>query len=310
MRALVTGACGFVGRHLVDHLCAAGDEVRGTVLPSLINRSYPVPVVPLDVTDAAACRRVIEEYRPEVVYHLAGMAFAPEAEEDVNRTLVVNVGATINIFKACHEIGHGATVLLVSSADMYGRVEPEDLPLDESSAVRPATSYGLSKLMAELVPGRYTQFGRVRSVIARPFNHIGPGQNERFVTSNFAKQLALIAAGRAAPVLQVGNLEARRDFSDVRDVVAGYRLAALKGEGLYTFCSGRAVSIRSLLDQLIERAGVTVEVTTDPARLRPAETPEIVGSYAKAERELGWRPSVSLEQSLSDIYAAWCTAVG
>jgi GDP-4-dehydro-6-deoxy-D-mannose reductase len=120
----------------------------------------------------------------------------------------------------------------------------------------------------------------------------------------------LIAAGRAAPVLQVGNLEARRDFSDVRDVVAGYRLAALKGEGLYTFCSGRAVSIRSLLDQLIERAGVTVEVTTDPARLRPAETPEIVGSYAKAERELGWRPSVSLEQSLSDIYAAWCTAVG
>jgi len=280
------------------------------VLPSLADREYPVPVLPLDVTDAAACRRVVENFKPEVVYHLAGMAFAPEAEEDLNRTLVVNVGATLNIFKACHDSGHGATVLLVSSADMYGRVDAKDLPLDERSPVRPATSYGLSKLMAELVPGRYTQFGRVRSVIARPFNHIGPGQNERFVTSNFARQLALIAAGKAPAVMQVGNLEARRDFSDVRDIVDGYRLAALKGEGLYTFCSGRAVSIRSLLDRLIDLAGIAVDVATDPARLRPAETPEIVGSYAKAERELGWRPTISLERSLGDIYATWRTVVG
>lgn len=309
MRVLVTGACGFVGGHLIEHLRGCGDAVRGTVLPTLAHRTFPCPVEPLDVTDGAECHRIIAAWKPDIVYHLAGMAFAPEAEEDLNRTLAINVGGVMNVFKACHDVGHGATVLLVSSSDMYGRVSPEQLPLDESSPVRPATSYGLSKLMAELVPGRFTQFGRVRGVIARPFNHIGPGQNERFVVSNFARQVALIAAGKAPPVMYVGNLDARRDFSDVRDIVRGYRLAALKGEGLYTFCRGTAVSIRSLLDELVRLAGVDVRIEIDPARLRPAETPEIVGSYAHAERELGWRPMIPLAQSLADIYAAWRHAV-
>lgn len=305
MRALVTGACGFVGGYLIPHLCAAGDEVLGTVLPEAAGRTYPYPTVALDVTDSVAVFETIYNFKPDIIYHLAGMAFVPEAEENFVRALTINVGAVSHIFRACHLLDNKATVVVVSSADMYGRIQPADLPLTEETPIRPASNYGLSKAMAELVPERYTQFGQVRAVIARPFNHIGPGQNERFVASNFARQLALIGAGKTAPVLRVGDLEARRDFSDVRDVVAGYRLAGIKGNGLYTFCSGRAVSIRTLLDTLITVSGVSVTVEIDPARLRQVETPEIYGSYAKAERELGWRPTISLEQSLRDIYERW-----
>lgn len=309
MRALVTGACGFVGSYLIPHLQTVGDEVLGTVLPEAAGRSYPYPIVPLDVTDSVAVFETIYNFKPDVIYHLAGMAFVPEAEENFVRALTINVGAVSHIFRACHLLDNKARVVVVSSADMYGRIRPEDLPLTEETPVRPASNYGLSKAMAELVPARYTQFGQVHAVIARPFNHIGPGQNERFVASSFARQLALIAAGKAAPVLRVGDLDARRDFSDVRDIVAGYRLAALKGSGLYTFCSGQAVSIRTILDTLIRVSGLTVSVEVDPNRLRQIETPEIYGSYAKAERELGWRPTISLEESLSDIYAAWRAAV-
>lgn len=305
MRALVTGACGFVGGYLVPHLQASGDEVLGTVLPEAAARTYPFPVVPLDVTDSVAVFETIYSFKPDVIYHLAGMAFVPEAEENFVRALNINVGAVSHIFRACHLLDNKAKVLVVSSADMYGRIRPEDLPLTEETPVRPASNYGLSKAMAELVPERYTQFGQVQAVIARPFNHIGPGQNDRFVASNFARQLALIALGKAPPVLRVGDLGARRDFSDVRDIVAGYRLAATKGRGLYTFCSGRAVSIRTILDTLIQVSGVAVSVEIDPERLRQVETPEIYGSYAKAERELGWRPTISLEESLRDIYTKW-----
>lgn len=305
MRALVTGACGFVGGYLVRRLVESGDAVVGTTLPGLPARTYACETMPLDVTDPEACRRAVREIAPDVVYHLAGMAFVPEAESDFARALAINVGGPDNIIRACVESGRPATVLVVSSADLYGRIAAADLPLSETTIIRPANNYGLTKALAELVPARYAAASQVRTVIARPFNHIGPGQNERFVTSNFARQIALIAAGKAEPILRVGNLDARRDFTDVRDIVAGYQLAALKGRGTYAFCSGAAVSIRSILEKLISIAGVEVTIELDPARLRPSDTPELYGSFAKAERELGWRPKMTLDQTLADIYAAW-----
>jgi GDP-4-dehydro-6-deoxy-D-mannose reductase len=305
VRALVTGACGFAGSYLLRHLMAAGDEVLGTVVPSALGRQFSFPVAPLDVTDPVAVAETIADFKPDTIFHLAGMAFVPEAEENFAGALAVNVGSVNNVFRGCHLLGSAATILIVSSADMYGRIRAEDLPLTEETPLRPVNNYGLSKAMAELIPQRYTQFGQIKAVVARPFNHIGPGQNERFVASSFARQLALIAAGKAAPVLRVGELGSRRDFSDVRDVVAGYRLAAARGQGVYTFCSGQAVSIRTLLDTLIEIAGIRVTVEIDRARLRHVDIPEIYGSYAKAERDLGWRPSYSLEQTLKDIYTAW-----
>lgn len=307
MRALITGACGFVGGHLVKHLMENGDEVLGTVFPGPNGelRRHPFTALPLDVRDAEACARIIAEYRPEVIYHLAGMAFVPESESDFGRTLLTNVGGVDNLYRVCHFLQADIRVVLVSSGEVYGKVSAECLPVNEDVPIAPANNYSLSKAMSELVAQRYARQGHVASVILRPFNHVGPGQDSRFVASNFARQLALIALGRAPARIEVGNLDARRDFSDVRDIVRAYRLAAERGSGIYNLGSGQAVAIRELLNSLLEIAGLEVQVVKDPARMRPSEVPVFYTSYTKAERELGWQPKIELRQTLEDIYRYW-----
>ena len=304
MRTLITGACGFVGGYLARHLQAQGDEVLGTVYSS-DDRVFPFKTQRVDITSPEECSKVILTYRPEVVYHLAGIAFVPEAEDNFIRAISVNVGGVNNIFRACHLLELKTTVVLISSAEVYGRIKPTDLPITEETPINPANNYSLSKRMAELVAPRYEQFGYVRSVVMRPFNHIGPGQDNRFVASSFAYQLARIAQGKQDPVIQVGNLEAKRDFLDVRDVVRAYRLAAEKGRGVYNLASGNAIPIQEILDLLIKISGLNVRVERDPARMRAAEVPEVRGSYEKAKRELGWTPQHSMAETLQQIYAYW-----
>lgn len=304
MRALVTGACGFVGRYLCEHLVAYGDEVLGLVYVEEAEGS-PFKTAKLDISDAGACSSVISAFKPEVIYHLAGISFVPEAEGNFDNTLRVNVGGTNNIYRTCHLLQTGIKVVFVSSAEVYGRVEPADLPIKENQPVRPANNYSLSKAMAELVAKRYEQYGQLKSAIMRPFNHIGPGQNNRFVASSFAYQLASIARGRAAPCLKVGNLAVRRDFSDVRDIVRAYRLAGIKGSGVYNLGSGVSVSIQRILDRLIEIAGIEVSVEVDQSKLRGAEVQEIYGSFDRARGELEWMPEHSLDSTLADIYRYW-----
>jgi len=313
MRALVTGAGGFVGRHLVCHLAECGDEVLGVDLQNprnLVEGLSPelqksVSSITLDISDFEKCSRVISEFKPDIIYHLAGIAFVPEAENNFDRALLVNVGGTNNIIRTCHLLQLGTTIVYISSAEVYGKISQEDLPLSEELQLKPANNYSLSKLMGELVAERYDRFGYVRTVIARPFNHIGPYQNDRFVVSSFAHQLARIAKGKSEPVIRVGNLEARRDFSDVRDIVRAYRLMALKGTGVYNLCSGSPHSIQFVLDTLLEISGLKVEILTDPARMRPAEVPELFGSYARAEKELGWKPEYDIKKTLNDVYDYW-----
>lgn len=304
MRALVTGANGFVGRHLIDHLLEAGDEVVGTYLAAgpAAPSNPRCEFVTLDVNDSDGMVSVLKRCRPEVVYHLAGMAFVPDAEASFDRVVDVNVCGTANIFRNCHLLDLGATVVCISSAEVYGKVLPTELPIKESSSLKPATNYGLSKLMAELVSERYDRQGTVRAVIARPFNHIGAGQDPRFVAPSFALQLANLSRSDGAKAIQVGNLDARRDFSDVRDIVRGYRLAALKGRGVFNFGSGRSYAIRELLDLLIAECGIPVEVHFDPTRMRAAEVPNLYGSFEKAKIELGWEPRYSIKESLAWVY--------
>jgi len=314
MRALVTGACGFVGGHLVRHLLEKGDQVLGTVFPpselsaGQQERRFSFPHAVLDVSDAEACARCIAEYKPQVIYHLAGIAFVPEAEADFPRTLLVNVAAIDNIFRVCHLLENGTKVVLISSGEVYGKVRAADLPVTESTPIAPTNNYSLSKAMGELVAQRYARQGQSEVVILRPFNHIGPGQNNRFVASSFAWQLARMARGKQELCLQVGNLEARRDFSDVRDIVRAYRLAALNGHGVYNLGSGKAVSIREILHLLLEISGLDVRLKPDPARMRPSEVPEIYTSLDKARRELGWQPQIELRRTLSDVYHYWLQA--
>ena len=307
MRALVTGASGFVGTHLVRHLLEEGDHVLGTYIPIMGQEPFArvegCEYTRCDISDYEAVAKIVSAFRPDAVYHLAGLAFVPEAEENFNRTLLINVGGVSNVVRACHVLQLGTTMLFVSSAEVYGRFTGNDLPLTEESAVWPLSNYSLSKLMGEMVLQRYAHFGYVRPLIIRPLNHIGPGQDERFVVASFARQLSRIARKEAPPSIHVGNLEVQRDFTDVRDVVRAYRLAVLRGTGLYNLCSGKPTPVRTMLDTLIAISGLDVEVVQDSGRMRPSDTPIVYGSYEKARREFGWEPQYTLEQTLRDTYA-------
>jgi GDP-4-dehydro-6-deoxy-D-mannose reductase len=248
---------------------------------------------------------LLQRVEPDVVYHLAGIAFVPEAESNFDKTLQVNVGGTAHIARYCSLLESKPALLFISSAEVYGHVQPHELPTREENPLRPANNYSLSKRMAELVVERYGRQGGFRYAIARPFNHIGPRQDPRFVTSNFALQLARVARGLTPPVLEVGNLEARRDFSDVRDIVRGYRRIATGHEGVFNLGSGRSVSIQEILDTLIEISGCKVKIRQDPERMRGPEVAELYGSIDRVRDVCGWTPEIPLRTSLEDIYRYW-----
>lgn len=305
MRALVTGAFGFAGLHLLRRLADCGDEILAASLENP-PAALGCPTAHIDVTSLDSCVRCVNEFKPEVIYHLAGLAFAPDADRDFNNALIVNTGGTFNILKASGDSGLNPKVIVISSSEVYGLIGAERMPLTEDLPVSPNNSYGLSKATVELVAKRFER--NLRVVTVRAFNHIGPGQRPDFVVSSFAKQLADIKLGKSAPVIRVGNLDAKRDFTDVRDIVRGYRLAAERGEGIINLCSGRAAAVQEILDTLIDLSGLKVSVERDPARMRPAEMPIVVGSYAKAKKTLGWEPEIPLERSLKDALDYWTAA--
>jgi len=307
VRTLVTGGAGFVGRHLVQVLLAAGHEVLAAGLGHAgLAGGERLRWRELDVADADACRATAEEARPEWVFHLAGLAHVATCERAPGRALEVNFGGTRRVLAACAAAAPRARVLLVSSAEVYGRVPAERLPITEEHPLRPATAYALSKACAEMEGHRASAAGS-RIVIVRPFNHIGPGQADDYVASSFARQLARIEAGAQPPVLKVGNLEAVRDLTDVRDAVAAY-LALMERApdgAIYNVTSGRATSVRQLLELLLSLCRRPVTVETDPGRLRPVDVPVFHGSSAALARDTGWRAWRELRETLADLLDYW-----
>ena len=297
MRVLVTGATGFAGRHLTATLVAAGHEPLGFGGP------HDAPPA-LDLLDADAVRAAVAGARPDAVVHLAGQAFVPPSIADPLPTLAVNATGTAHVLEAVRALGGRVRTLIVSSAEVYGRQRPERMPLDETVPLRPDNPYAASKVAVETYAAVWSRCYGLDVVIARPFNHIGPGQDARFVVPSFAHQLAGIAAG-APPQLSVGNLAAQRDFLDVRDVTAAYLALLENGRSgeVYNVCSGHAVAIQEVLRQLITIAHVPVEVRDDPARMRPSDVPLLCGDAAKLRSETGWQPAMTLAASLRDIYA-------
>jgi GDP-4-dehydro-6-deoxy-D-mannose reductase len=303
MRVLVTGASGFVGRHLLDALRAAGHETIAAGGPQ-----DSAPFVPLDLLDATSIDGVVRAAAPDAIVHLAGQAFVPQSLADPLGTLRVNAAGTASLLEAARAYRDRTKVpvrvLAISSADVYGLQRPEQMPLDEHAVAHPGNPYAASKLAAETYALAWARAFELDVFVARPFNHIGPGQDARFVVSSFARQLAEIAAGAPA-VMKVGNLEAQRDFLDVRDVCAAYVLLvanARPGE-VYNICSGRPVAIREVLRQLITIAHVPVEVRDDPERMRPSDLPILSGDATKLRTATGWEPSIALAASLRAIYA-------
>jgi GDP-4-dehydro-6-deoxy-D-mannose reductase len=303
---LVTGAAGFAGSHLVDLLARDGAGIVAWHRPG----GAPPREVPgtrweaVDLHDRDAVDAAIARTGPSTVYHCAGAAHVGRSWESTETTFATNVRATHHLLQALERAAAPARVLIPSSALVYasaGEALTEDHPLV------PASPYGLSKLAQEMLGVRTN--GPLAVTIARAFNHFGPRQDPYFVASGFARRIADIEHGRWEPQIAVGNLDARRDLTDVRDTVRAYRLILERGVPgrPYNVCSGRAIAIRDLLDRLIARARVPVEVRVDPARYRPNDTPLLLGDPRRLRDELGWTAEIPIEQTLDDLLEYWRT---
>ncbi len=312
MRLLVTGAGGFVGGHLVDFLRGEQPsvEIHGVVLP-LGGVSWRAAsgarVVEADLDDPAAAASVVEEVRPDRIVHLAGQSSVHQSWRDPGGTLRTNVLAIVHLLDAARRCGLRPDVLVVGSAEEYGAVSPGELPIRESAPLRPASPYAVSKVAQGALALLYGPSGGMRVVLTRTFHHTGPGRGEAFAESSFARQVAEIEAGLRPPVLKVGNLDAVRDFSDVRDVVRAYWMLLERGEGgtAYNVCSGRGRRIRDLLDTLLAASTARVDVQVDPARLRPSDVPAQVGDASRLRAATGWEPRIPLERTLCDLLDDW-----
>jgi GDP-4-dehydro-6-deoxy-D-mannose reductase len=305
MRALVTGASGFVGRYLIEALRAQGHETVAAGGPR-DGEGY----LPIDLADSDSLHAAFDLTQPDTVFHLAAQAFVPRSIEAPLETYQINVIGTANVLAALRAYRdrskQDVRILFVSSAEVYGPQPQENNPIDETRAPNPANPYAASKAAAEALVLAETRSFHVDAVITRAFNHIGPGQNQRFVVPALAAQLAAIAAGRES-VLYTGNLDARRDFLDVRDVVDAYVALARGGQSgeIYNVCSGTAVSIREVLGELIRIAHVPVDVRQDPARMRPSDVPLLCGRNDKVRAATGWSPRIPLRRTLQDVYASF-----
>lgn len=295
MRVLVTGADGFVGRHLVRRLMRRGDTVHAVGGPHAIEGHEP-----LDVTDAAAVGGVIERHHPEAVVHLAGQSSVAVSHADPVLTFRINSLGTVHLLDAVRRHASHARVLIVSSGEVYGRTHGR--PALETDAPAPLSPYASAKLAAEVVALQYARSG-LDVQVARPFNHIGPGQHPSFALPSFASQLRAIAAGEKPPRIQVGNLEPVRDFSHVEDVVEAYLLLLSRADSgaVTNICSGTGRSVRSLLDELIRVSGLSVSVEVDPTRFRPSDAPELIGAPERLQ-SLGWTPKRSVAEAVEEVF--------
>lgn len=322
MRYFITGIGGFAGAHLAACLLEDGHDVRGLVrerrvYPGLAEIAVRHPRFDVgglacgDVADADEMTRVIADARPDGVFHLAGIAFVPRAESDPGRALTVNAIGSRNVMAAVHRAAPASRVVVVGSADVYGAAADTGTPIEESCALRPVSTYGLSKAAADMAAFQQWWETGLAVIRARAFNHTGPGQSADFVCSDFARQVARIERGAAPPVLRVGNLQSARDFSDVRDIVRGYAVLmerGIPGEA-YNLCSGETATIAAIVDGLRAEIGVPFEVVEESARVRRREIPRVVGSAVRAHA-LGWTPGIPLRQTLHDLLGYWRTTDG
>lgn len=291
MRALITGGHGFVGRHLQAHLESLGDTVA-------------ILDLPLDITDYQAVRAAVADAQPEAIYHLAALSHVGTSWTNPSAVVDVNVAGTTNVLAAAREVVPEATVLFVSSAEVYGPRTPDEMPLREATEPRPTSPYAASKLAGEVFALQAVRGFGQRVIIARPFNHVGPGQSVSFFIPGITSRM--VAATRNATTdIAVGNLTSRRDFTDVRDVVRAYRLLVEHGVAgeIYVIASGRDVMMQDVADELRQLVNPQLVFVQDPALLRPVDVPLLRGDASKLEAATGWRPEISWSETLADIVA-------
>jgi GDP-4-dehydro-6-deoxy-D-mannose reductase len=295
MKVAVTGSSGFVGSHLVPYLRSRGDDVV------TIDRTGTPSV---DVTGAAEVREVLRAARPDAVYHLAALSHVGRSWDAPEAVFRINAVGALNVLRACIDAGV-ERVLVAGSADVYGVVGPEDLPLTEESQIRPVTPYGASKAAADILALQAYLGDGLGTLRVRAFNHSGPGQTPSMLVPGLAQRIT-DAEGAAGSKVSVGNLNIVRDLCDVRDVVRAYRLLVERGTPgeAYNVCSGRGVSVREIADVMLSMSDASLELVVDPDLVRPVDVPRLVGDPAKLRAETGWEPEIPLERTLEDVLTA------
>ncbi len=314
MKVLITGAEGFVGTYMAEFLIDKCVEIYGTAwrrasLTSLEHIKDKITLFTGDIIDEGFLERIIKEVMPERIIHLAAQSHVHTSWKDPANTIITNTVGTLNLFLAVIEAGYNPRILSACAANEYGLTTEDDIPLTEKTVLKPLNPYAVSKVAVDMLGFLYAKSPahRLNIINVRPFSHIGPRQDEKFASSAFARQIALIEKGLQEPVIRVGNLEPKRDFTDVRDVIEAYWLAlekAIPGE-VYNICSENAYSIRELLNLLLSMAKVNIEVRQDPERMVPSDVPIIVGACTKFKILTGWKPRIPFEKTLEDILTYW-----
>ena len=296
---LIVGNTGFVGKHALNHW------PQSTGLTDAAGGS-------IDICNKPALLAYFDNNMPETVLHLAALSFVPDSFKAPEKTYEVNFLGTLRLLETLAECGFRGRFLFVGTGDAYGLVPVDEQPIREGQPLRPRNPYAVSKVAAEALCYQWSQTGPFEVVMARPFNHIGAGQAPTFAISDFARQIAEISAGIRPPVLEVGNIDVTRDFTDVKDVLKAYELLLSKGRNgeIYNVCSGVERSVRSLIERLLELAGVEAAIRNDPTRFRHSEQPRVCGDNTKVCVDVGWQPEVSMDETLLNLYRYWKNEIG
>lgn len=313
MKALITGITGFAGSHLAEYLLSRGDvEVYGTYrlrsrmdhIQHLINK---VKLVECELKDPHSVYQMIIDIRPDLIFHLAAQSFVPTSWNSPTDTLTNNIVSQVNILEAVRKFDIDCKIQIACSSEEYGMVYPEETAIKETNPLRPLSPYAVSKVAQDYLGYQYHQSYGLNIVRTRTFNHTGPRRGEHFVTSNFAKQIAQIELGMQQPKLFVGNLRAKRDFTDVRDVVRAYWLSLEKGESgeLYNIASGMAITIDEMLQTLLSFTDAKIEIEVDPNRLRPSDVEILLGDSSVFQARTGWVPEIPFGQTMEDLLNYW-----
>ncbi len=314
MKVLITGIAGFVGSHFTEYFLEKGGiDIFGIERwkASTENIAHLKDKIKLydecDINDIVSMRDILKKVNPDFIIHLAAQSFVPTSWTAPAETIKTNMIGEVNLFEALRSLKMNPKIIVAGSSEEYGFVEKKELPIKETNPLRPLSPYAVSKVGQDLLGYQYYKSYGLNVIRTRAFNHTGPRRGESFVTSNFAKQIASIENGKQEAVIQVGNLEAKRDFTDVRDVVRAYWLIMQKGSPgeVYNICSGKAYSIKRVLDILLSLTDVPVKIKQDPARMRPSDVPVLLGDCTKMKKLTGWKPEIPFEKTLEDLLNYW-----
>ncbi len=314
MKALITGITGFAGSHLAEYLLNEHPDVEvfGTYrwrsrMDSIEHLRSRVTLLEADIRDYTSMHAALEKSRPDVIFHLAAQSFVPSSWTAPNETLTTNVSGQTNLFEAVRALRLDPVIQIACSSEQYGLVLPDETPIKETNPLRPLSPYAVSKVAQDYLGYQYFQSYGLKVVRTRGFNHTGPRRGQVFVTSNFCSQVAAIELGLQEPVIRVGNIEAIRDFTDVRDMVRAYWLAVTKAKPgeVYNIATGSGIRISEMLNKLIALANVEVKIEVDPERLRPSDVEILIGDASKFKADTGWEPQIPFDQTLRDLLDYW-----